>query len=359
MRSEQRPEDFGIGRLFWVTSDAIVGADVASERVVLWNPAAEAMFGYPASEALGMPLVRLVAPESRDAHLAGIRRYRDGHAPTLVGAPQTEVVAVRADGTRLDAALTLADVSPDGSRRHVIAVIRDMSDVRRAQDALQRMNEAMEEFVATAAHDLRTPLATVSGFARLLSTTGESLTAERRQEFAEAILRGSERATRLVDDLLTLSQIEAGAVTTHAEITDVADATAEAVRMTGTDAEVSVEDGLVARIDRHHLERMLTNLLTNALRYGRPPIHVRAGRQDDAVEIRVSDCGEGVPHDFVPRLFDRFARASSTKAESTGLGLSIVRGLAIAHGGDAFYTTTDTGGAVFGLRLLAAPDHTP
>jgi signal transduction histidine kinase len=163
----------------------------------------------------------------------------------------------------------------------------------------------------------------------------------------------------LVDDLLTLSQIEAGAVTTRPEITDVADATTEAVRMTGAEAQVVVEPGLAARIDRLHLERMLINLLTNAVRYGRPPIRVDAGRRVDVVEIRVSDAGDGVPEDFIPRLFDRFARVSSTKAESTGLGLSIVRGLAIAHGGDAFYTTTEHGGAVFGLALPAVDGQTP
>ena len=356
MTPAQRPEDFGIGRLFWVTSDAIVGADIETECIVLWNPAAEALFGYPARVAVGMPLVQLVAPEFHDAHLDGIRRYRHGRPAALVGERPVEVVAVTAEGRRVDVALTLADVSTDGTRRHAIAVIRDMTDVRRAQAALERVNEVMEEFVATAAHDLRTPLATVSGFARMLHNAGGSLSDERRREFTEAILRGAERATRLVDDLLTLSRIQAGAVASHGESVDIAEVVAEALRVTEVEVEASVGVGLEVQIDRHHLERMLINLLTNAARYGRPPIEVRTVEWQDAVEVLVSDGGDGVPEDFVPRLFDRFARANSTAMDGTGLGLSIVRGLAVAHGGDAFYSTTEAGGAVFGLRLLRTPD---
>lgn len=349
----QHPEDYGIGRLFWVTSDAIVGADTESERIVLWNPAAEDLFGYPADEAVGMPLVGIVAPELHQAHLTGIRRYREGAPAALVGKSRVEVTAVTKDGSRRDVALTLADVSSDGSRRHVVAVIRDITDVRSAQVELERMNESMREFVATASHDLRTPVATILGFAQTLSNAGASLSADQRQEFSDAILRGATRASRLVDDLLTLSQIQAGVVSSHVEAVDIADTAAEAVEMSGVTASRSVEAGLTAQVDRHHLERMLTNLLQNAARHGRPPVSVRAVRLGDAVEIRVTDAGPGVPENFRPRLFDRFARASTTAVEGTGLGLSIVRGLAAAHGGDAFYTTSDAGGAEFGIRLPA------
>jgi PAS domain S-box-containing protein len=352
--ASQRPEDFGIGRLFWVTSDAIVGADVESERIVLWNPAAAEMFGYSASEAVGMPLVELVAPELWDAHLSGIGRYRDGRPAALVGRPRVEVPAVAKDGRRLDVALTLTDVSSDGARRHVVAVIRDVSDMRRAQLDLERMNDSMRQFIAAASHDLRTPLAAILGFAQMLTADGESLSAHQRRDFHDAILRGATTASRLIHDLLTLSQIEAGAVASHHETVAVAEAAAEAAQMAGVDASLSVGPELVVLVDRHHLERMLMNLLSNARRYGHPPIEVRAVRRGHNIDILVVDAGNGVPDHFVPRLFDRFARARPSEGDGTGLGLSIVRGLAAAHGGDAFYQTSSHGGAEFGIRLPAA-----
>lgn len=354
MTASQRPEDFGIGRLFWLTSDAIIGAHVETERIVLWNPAAEEMFGYSSSEAVGMPLVDLVAPELRGAHLSGIGGFRNGEPVRLVGRSRVEVPGVAKDGRRLELALTLTDVSSDGSRRHVVALIRDITEVRRAELDLQRMNDSMREFLATASHDLRTPLTTVLGFAQMLAADRGSLPAAQRQDFLDAIVRGATKASRLVEDLLTSSQIQAGAVGGHQEAVDVAEAVTEAGRMAGVDASSSIEAGVAVLVDRHHLERMLINLLINASRYGHPPIEVRAVRRGSEVDVRVVDAGGGVPDHFVPRLFDRFARATPTGGEGIGLGLSIVRGLAEANGGDAFYETADHGGAEFGIRLPAA-----
>lgn len=350
MATEQRPEDYGIGRLFWVTSDAIVGADIESERIVLWNPAAEDLFGYSAHEAVGMALVDIVAPAFRDAHLRGIRRYRDGEPAVLVGKSRVEVPAVTKDGVHRDVALTLTDVSHAGSRRHVVAVIRDITDIRDAQRELEQMNESMREFVATASHDLRTPLATILGFAQLLTTDGAALSEVQRQEYTDAILRGALRATRLVDDLLTLSQIQAGALASHIEVVDVAGVAGDAVETSGVAATISIDPGLAVQVDRHQLERMLTNLLSNAERHGRPPVTIHATCVGDVVEITVTDAGDGVPEQFVPRLFDRFARASKT-GPGTGLGLSIVQGLAASHGGDVIYDSSSIGGARFTVRL--------
>jgi signal transduction histidine kinase len=98
---------------------------------------------------------------------------------------------------------------------------------------------------------------------------------------------------------------------------------------------------------------MLTNYVANALKYGGPPIRIEAREADGVVEIFVRDRGTGVPEEFVPRLFERFAQAG-TKEGGTGLGLSIVRGLARAQGGEAWYEPDPSGGACFGVRLPSA-----
>lgn len=353
-RSLQRPEDFGIGRLFWVMSDAIVGADIHGDSIVLWNPAAERLFGYTAREAIGMSLTKLVPDELHAAHVAGISRFRSGGEPRILGGDAVEVPARTRSGDTVNIALTLADVSDGPDRRYIVAVIRDVTELRATQRDLEQVNTSMREFVATASHDLRTPLASILGFADLLADEETELAPAQRSEFAQAIVRNADRATRLVDDLLTMSQIQAGAVASRITSTSVKEVVADALASSGVEAEVHVEPGLLVKADSHHLERILVNLLTNAANHGGGAIAVRATRSGGAVDIRVCDQGEGVPEDFRPRLFQSFAKAAPDRREGTGLGLSIVRGLARAQGGDAFHEPAEGGGSQFGVRLPSA-----
>jgi len=346
----QDPDAFGVGRLFWITSEAIVAADLELGVIVLWNPAAARLFGYPAAEALGMPLERLVPDSLRQRHLSGISRYFETGEAVLVGGPPIDVPATTKRGGALDVALSLSDVTDSGSRRYVLAVIRDMTQVRQAERESQQSMDAMRDFVATASHDLRTPLTSVLGFATSLLESGDCLAVEERQSFLEAIVRGASTASRLVGDLLTLSQLTAGVPPTHPTDTGVAAVAKEAVLHSGVDATIEIDEHLTVRVDAHHLERVLVNYLTNAARHGQPPVSVTAERQGVTVAIGVRDHGPGVPREFVSRLFTSFARAETASAGGTGLGLSIVHGLAVANGGEAYHEAT-SGGTCFGIRL--------
>lgn len=351
---EQHPEAFGIGRLFYDTSEAIVAADIASEEIVLWNPAAETLFEYSVAEAIGMKLETLVPEELRSSHFAGLRRYRGGGDPVLVGAGAVEVPAVTKSGRTLDIALSLTDVSVDESNRMVLAVIRDVTAQRRAEREQAATNQAMREFVATASHDLRTPLASVLGFARFLTENNDKIDDAKRLDVVRAIARGAQHASRLVDDLLTLSQIQAGALAARTEDVSVAAATREAVARAASSAAIDVDEDLIARADSDHVERILVNYLTNAQRYGSDPVEVVAERVGETIVVTVRDEGPGVPEHFVDRLFTSFARADPSASEGTGLGLSIVRGLAMANGGEAFYEPGAPAGARFSVCLIAA-----
>lgn len=97
------------------------------------------------------------------------------------------------------------------------------------------------------------------------------------------------------------------------------------------------------------------NYLSNAVRYGAPPVEVSVATAGDRIEISVTDSGDGVPAEFVDRLFTSFARAQQAGRDGTGLGLSIVQGLAEANGGQVFYEPRATGGSCFGLRLARGP----
>lgn len=348
---DQRPDEFGIGHLFWLTSEAIVAADLDTSRIVLWNPAAERLFGYPPADAIGMPLEVLVPDELRSAHLHGLARYATTGEGPLVGQGAVDVPAITSSGERLDVALSLTDLREATKRPIVLAVIRDVSAQRQAEREREQAYEAMRAFVAGASHDLRTPLASVLGFAEMIIDS--QISDEARNEALRAILRGARQASRLVDDLLTLSQIQAGVMPSHPESVQVSGVVLDAADLAAVDVLIDVDPELLARVDEHHLHRMVINYLNNAARHGSPPIRVQGERVDHNIVIRVRDAGSGVPEELAGRLFSPFARGGSASSGGAGLGLSIVRGLAQANGGDAFYELTGEG-PCFGLVLPAA-----
>ena len=237
--------------------------------------------------------------------------------------------------------------------------------VARTNIELREVNEAMRNFIATAAHDLRSPLASMVGFSSLLSTNWATLSDEQRLKFASTIDRQSHKLTWLVNDLLTLSSIDGGVLTRAPEkvvLTEAISACLAASSMDTGAVSVSCQGDLVVWADPVHLARMIDNLLANAVNYGEPPVEVEARALDAAVEIRVVDHGPGVPPDFEPKLFAKFARAdvpSMRKKKGTGLGLSIVRGLAQASGGSARYEPNVPHGSCFIVVLPTGPGSAP
>jgi signal transduction histidine kinase len=224
--------------------------------------------------------------------------------------------------------------------------------VDKANIELREVNEAMRGFVAVAAHDLRSPLASMVGFSSLLSENWATLTDENRWKFVTTIDRQSHKLASLVNDLLTLSSLEGGVLTTQPELIVLGEAISACLAEGGDTASVSVScsPDLVVRADPLHLERIIDNYVQNAFKYGEPPVRIEATQLGDMVELRVLDHGPGVPADFESKLFGKFARADVTNTrdkKGSGLGLSIVRGLAEANGGQALYRPNVPMGACF------------
>jgi signal transduction histidine kinase len=234
--------------------------------------------------------------------------------------------------------------------------------IERERDAaleLEMTNRSIREFVAVASHDLRTPIAVVKGYASLLATSGDSLAPDERTQHSEAILRQADHLATIVNDLLTVSRIDSGAVDPSPAATNLAAVVSDVVRDLGRDGEVDVDvdERLVVWVDPDHATRIVRNLVENAGVHGSPPVVVTGVECDGAVELRVRDHGPGVSDAFVPRLFERFARAEIARANEkhgTGLGLPIVRGLARAAAGDAWYEPASPG-ACFVVRLPPVP----
>jgi len=269
----------------------------------------------------------------------------------------------------LDRFARLASVALDNARLYTAAqdelrerrraekeLERYADELKRANQDLRAADELKNHFVAVTSHELRTPLTSVLGFARILLKHWERMPDEEKLEQIRLIEDQSQRLSRLVEELLTLSKIRAGALevrTTGIKLRDAVDRVVSSFADSVPDIDVKVPRRLRLRADPDYLHQMLTNYVANALKYGGPPIRIEAREADGVVEIFVRDRGAGVPEEFVPRLFERFAQAG-TKEGGTGLGLSIVRGLARAQGGEAWYEPDPGGGACFGVRLPSA-----
>jgi signal transduction histidine kinase len=228
-----------------------------------------------------------------------------------------------------------------------------------AYDEVVRLTELQRDFVALAAHELRTPATTVYGLAATLQGRGD-LPEETVRHLQETLYQQADRMRRLVEQLLDLSRLDAATVEVRREHVLLRPAVEEIVNtiaIGSPDAvEVIVPDDIEVFADASAIERILGNLVANALHYGAPPVRVTAEQSDRHLRIAVEDCGVGVPEDFVPVLFDRFQRSTtSAEAGGTGLGLAIARAYARAHGGDIVYAAVEPTGARFELVLPNVP----
>jgi signal transduction histidine kinase len=225
-----------------------------------------------------------------------------------------------------------------------------------ARVALERADEVKTNFIALAAHELRTPMTTIHGFVTTLHHLGSRLDEARRESVREALLQQTERMSLLIEQLLDLSRLDAEVIDIVPERIDVRSQVEEIVHTAAEDpsaVEIAMPPGIVAVVDRGVLERIVTNLVTNAFRYGLPPVRVHAEQTDRHLRLSVEDRGRGVAAEFIPDLFERFTRSEGTRASAvgTGLGLAIARSYARAHGGDLVYEDAIPHGARFNLVL--------
>ena len=220
--------------------------------------------------------------------------------------------------------------------------------VERAQvhEELIQLDQLKLNFVAVASHELRTPATSVYGVLKTLGERGGQLNEELREELVRVGVEQGERLRRLLEELLDLSRLDARAINVEprplvlkSTLTDVVQgalAVSDAV-------ELDIPDDLAAVVDPLVLERVVSNLVANAVRHGAPPIRIVAHQRDRHVRIAVEDAGPGVPKELEGRIFDRFARGGASGETGHGLGLAIARAYAQAHGGDLVYDPRASG----------------
>jgi signal transduction histidine kinase len=208
-----------------------------------------------------------------------------------------------------------------------------------------QLDRLKANFVAIASHELRTPATAVYGVLTTLASRGDDLAPELRDELLKVGCEQGERLKRLLEELLDLSRLDARGIRLEPKPLVLGRVLAEiagAVLPAGTDVELVVPESLAIVADRLVLDRVVSNLLINALRHGSEPITVSADPSDTYVRIAVEDSGAGVSDEMQSRLFERFAPTEDGGGGS-GLGLAIARAYARAHGGDLVYDPGERG----------------
>jgi signal transduction histidine kinase len=216
----------------------------------------------------------------------------------------------------------------------------------KAHERAVQLDEMKLNFVAVASHELRTPSASVYGVLATLDSRWNELSDEQKQLLVRSGFEQGERLRRLLEQLLDLSRLDSRVTAIDPKPLVVRAAVTELVKQAyGTpnppDVHVEIPHDMAAVADPVVLERVISNLIVNASRYGAPPVVITAFQSDNHLRIAVEDHGRGIAPELERRLFERFERGSD--AGGSGLGLSIARAYARAHGGDVVYAPGDRG----------------
>jgi PAS domain S-box-containing protein len=349
--------------------DAVVSMDTDG-LIIGWNPQAETTFGWSAEEVVGRSLVDTIVPHAHSAaHIEGLRRWRETGGGAVLNS-RIEIQALRKDGRIFPVELAIVPVAV-GEETVFSAFIRDISDRKRAQEDLERALEVEREaaarlraldlmkdtFLQAVSHDLRTPLAAILGMAITLERGDVGLDPEETRELAGRIEHNARRLERLVTNLLDLDRLARGVLTPTFEPTDIG----ELVRRMVTESDPSPDqvevstESVIVPIDPPKVERIVENLLANAVKHTPPGTSVRVSvtRSEHGVMIAVDDEGGGVPRELRETIFEEFRQGTGAPQASpgVGIGLTLVRRFAEMHHGRAWVEEREGGGASFRVFL--------
>jgi PAS domain S-box-containing protein len=338
--------------------DAMVVVNKHGE-IVLLNLQAEKQFGYRRDELIGQKVTNII-PEGFAERLIADDLRSDADALAQQIGTGIELTGRRKDGSGFPIEIMLSPLESDEGVL-VTAAIRNIS-VRKEESA--RVERLKDDFVATVSHELRTPLTSIAGSLALLIGNAGGQLPESASRLLAIAYTNSQRLVRLINDILDVEKIESGKVIFAVKRIDVRGIIEQAIEANrgfaeGYGVRIRLEPGTSAcelAADPDWVVQVVTNLLSNAIKFSKrgQEVTVSIKKHKDKIRVSVRDHGCGIPDDFKPRIFEKFAQADASDARQkggTGLGLSIVKQIVTRLGGEVSFADAEGGGTVFHVDL--------
>jgi PAS domain S-box-containing protein len=356
----------GLAAIVDSSDDAIVGKTLDG-IITSWNKGAARIFGYTADEAIGRHITLIIPPERHAEEDGVLDRIRRGEK---VDHFETERRA--RDGRRIDISLTVSPIRD--SRGRVIGaskIARDITERKRIEAALRESDQRKDEFLATLAHELRNPLAPLHNGVQLLRMRRDD--AAIADQTLDIMERQLSQLVHLIDDLLDVSRVSTGKIELKRQeivLRSVLDSAIEIVQplARARQQEIAVTlpaDRIILDADPVRLAQLFSNLLGNAVKYSAPgsPIRVSAARERSDVVVSIEDQGIGIPPEALSEIFEPFRQLNRSLESSNsglGIGLTLVKRLAMLHGGSVEARSGGAGqGSQFVVRLPAMAGEPP
>lgn len=338
------------------SSDDAILTKTPQGVITSWNLGAERLYGYTAEEAIGQPLSLIVPAElaEEEEHI----RKRVFSGDSIV---HLETERVRKDGRRVSVSLTVSPVrDASGKIVSAAAIGRDITESKRAEEALRRSNEDLEQFASAVSHDLSEPLRVIAGFVDLLARRYQGRLDEDADRFIGFTIDGVERMQTLIDELLAYSRARGAAM----KLADVDSASLVADVLATLQSQIAargirVEVGELPRVRAEPtlLREVFQNLIGNAVKFTAgelPRVRIAASHERDGWRFDVEDNGPGVDPQHAERVFAIFQRLHGREVPGSGMGLAIAKRLVERHGGTIWVQGAAGGGSSFRFTI---PDH--
>jgi PAS domain S-box-containing protein len=331
------------------SSDDAIVSKTLDGIITSWNTAAERMFGYTAAEAIGQSITLIIPPELHQEEVDILGKLRRG-----VRIQYYETVRVRKDGTKVAVSLSISPVRD--SKGNIIGAAKIARDITERLELERRK----DEFIGMASHELKTPITTLKGFIQLLRRKFEHRGLPEAVPTLTKMEAQVDRLTRLIDELLDVSKIQAGRVDYQEEPVDLAALLRETVELLQASSpthSLLIRGTPQAWImgDKDRLSQMVTNLITNAIKYSPQANQVDLSLtvSHTTVTLRVRDYGVGIPKAYQKNIFDRFYRVPDRHQAISGLGLGlyITHEIVKRHGGEITVESEEGKGSTFVVSL--------
>lgn len=353
-------------QLINLSHDAIVVHDTEGQ-ITSWNHGAEDLYGWQEHEAIGQVTSSLLStrfPQPLENILCSLEQ--EGHW-------DGELLHVCRDGREVIVESRWALIrNEEGKPTAILEINRDITERRRLerieQEARKEADALKDQFISLAAHELRTPVTVLAGYADLLlrqaaKGKGQELDEAQKSKIL-AIQEAADHLTKLTEDLLNVTRVQLGQFQLHQCPTDVVELTRrviDQIQATTEHHHLTLRTPfahLQVTVDAFRIEQVLSNLLTNAIKYspqgGPVEVEIRKEEKQDEVHFQVRDHGMGIPKEQQPRIFGRFVRADNGRnahITGTGLGLYLCRELVERHGGHIWFESEEQLGSTFFFNL--------